>query len=251
MKTAMPIAILGLLLHASQTFAGSYAELKAAATRECQAIDPAAYQTGLFFNPEGYRSYYVRSACFQRIAAQFRDETLCAEVRRRLSPVASSWGYSPAQCRHLVTQGAALDQATLADMKQKYEQGGVRLRDFRVERNGNGRDFDVLPSFTGEHGHGYRLSLEIVGPEPAAAPIVFHAAGYYVDGSSQLRVFVRQDEIRRRLPGFALDRPYPVRATLTLDVGHGGPAGYWSDEVIERVFPVRERTHAVTREVRF
>ena len=64
-------------------------------------------------------------------------------------------------------------------------------------------------------------------------------------------MFVRQDDLRRRFPAFALDHPYTVRATLMLDVGNGGSAGYWSDAFIERVFPIQERSQAVTRAVRF
>jgi hypothetical protein len=250
-RTAALTAVVGLLLDVTSVFGASYAELKSAAVKQCQAIDLAEYQSRLFFNPEGYRSYYVRSACFQEIAVQFRDEALCAEVRRRLSLLSSSWGYSRAQCRELVAQGAATDQRTLEEMKRTYMTGAVTLRDFRVERNGNGRDFDVIPSFGGEYAHGYRLTFEIVPAEPGAAPILLHSSGYHVDGNSNLRVFVRQDELRRRFPDFALDHPYTVRATLILDIGNGGPAGYWSDAFIERVFPIRERSQAVTREVRF
>ena len=82
-----------------------YTELRMAALKQCQAIDPADYQSGLFFNPDGYRSYYVRSECFQKTAVQFRDEALCAEVRQRVSLLSSSWGYSRTRCRELVAQG--------------------------------------------------------------------------------------------------------------------------------------------------
>lgn len=56
-----------------------------AALKQGQAIDPAEYQSGLFFNPDGYRSYYVRSECFQKTAVQFRDDALCADVRQWVS----------------------------------------------------------------------------------------------------------------------------------------------------------------------
>ena len=119
-----------------------------------------------------------------------------------------------------------------------------------MERNGNGRDFDVIPAFTGRHGAGYRLTFEIARDSPSP-PILLHASGYHVDGTANLRVFIRQEEIRQRFPDFALDRPYVVRATLLLDVGAGGSAGSWSDDFIERVFPARERSQALTREIRF
>ena len=36
---------------------------------------------------------------------------------------------------------------------------------FRIERNGNGRDFDIIPTFTGAYGHGYQLIFEILDPD--------------------------------------------------------------------------------------
>ena len=76
-------ALAGALLGPATATGSGYAELRAAAVKRCEAIDPAEYQTGLMLNPDGYRSYYVRSACFQRAAGEFRDESLCREVKRR------------------------------------------------------------------------------------------------------------------------------------------------------------------------
>ena len=244
-------AVVGLLFDVTSLFSASYDELRSAAVKQCQAIDPAEYQSGLFFNPDGYRSYYVRSECFQRTAVQFRDEALCTEVRQRFSLLSSSWGYSRTRCRELATQGAATDRTTLEEIKRLYIKGAVTLRNFRVERNSNGRDFDIIPFFAGGYAHGYVLRFEIVQPDARKETALLHSSGYYVDGNSNLRVFLRQDEIRKRFPDFALDRPYTVRATLILDVGSGDQSGHWSDTFIERVFPIRERAQSVTREIRF
>ena len=203
------------------------------------------------FNPDGYRSYYVRSECFQRTAVRFRDETLCRQVRQRHSLFSSSWGYSNGRCRELVAEGVAADRKSLEEIKQKYLAGAVRLRDFRVERNGNGRDFDIIPTFSGDYAHGHSLRFEIVQPGATGPEILLHSSGYYVDGNSNLRIFLRQDEIRKRFPEFALNRSYLVRATIVLDVGNGGLAGLWSDGFIDRVFPVHQRGQSLEREVRF
>src|SRR5215467_5660951 len=104
LRASAATLVLAALLEASVVSAATYAELRSAAVARCQAIDPAEYQTGLFLNPDGYRSYYVRSECFQRAAAEFRDGTLCDEVKRRFALLSSSWGYSRAQCRKLVAQ---------------------------------------------------------------------------------------------------------------------------------------------------
>jgi hypothetical protein len=228
---------------------GDYATRRAAVVKKCQAIDPSASQSGLFFNPDGYRSFYVRSQCFQDAAVQFRDATLCADVRQRRALLSSSWGYTAARCRMLVSEGVSSDRRELEGIARRYVTAGITLRDFRVERNGNGRDVDIIPVFAGTYGHAYTLSLEIVRLD--APPVLLHSAGYYVDEESNLRIYIPQTDIRQRFPAFAMNKPYTVRATLTLDVGMGGQSGYWSDAFIESVFPMRDRSRSITRQISF
>jgi hypothetical protein len=134
-------------------------------------------------------------------------------------------------------------------MPTRYQRGAVRLRDFRLERNGNGRHFDIVPSFAGDYAHGYIFRAELFQGSQQTA--LLHSSGYYVDGSSDLRIFLPLEEIRAQCPNFAPGRRYTVRATLILDIGTGGQSGRWSDAFIERVFPVRERSQTVTREIQF
>lgn len=243
-------ACIALCFKATPSFSASYDDQRSSAVKTCQGIDPADHQSGLIFNPDGYRSYYVRSECFQRIAVRFRDETLCRQVKQRVSLFSSSWGYSSGRCRELVAEGIAADRKSLEEIKQKYLAGAVQLRDFRVERNGNGRDFDIIPTFSGDYGHGHTLRFGVV--HAATSPeILLHSSGYYVDGNSNLRIFLTQGEIRKRFPEFTLNRPYLVRATIILNIGNGGLAGLWSDGFIDRVFPARERTQSLEKEVRF
>lgn len=70
-------------------------------------------------------------------------------------------------------------------------------------------------------------------------------------GKSNLRIYVPQTDIRQRFPEFSLNRPYSVRATVTLDVGYGGQSGYWSPTFIEAVFPARERSQSITGHATF
>jgi hypothetical protein len=226
-----------------------YAARRAAAKQQCEAINPGEAQTGLAFNPDGYRSYYVQSECFQRAAVEFRDASLCGRVRRRWSVLWSSWGVTSAQCQKLVSQGVAADRAEILQEKRRYEAGPPRLQTFRIERNGNGRDFDILPDFTSGYAHGYTLTFEIIGVR--GQPILLHSDGYYLDANSRLRIFVRQSEIRARFPEFELSRPYKVRATVTLSIGNGGLSGYWSDEFLESNFPASGRTQSMTIESAF
>lgn len=233
---------------ASVVSAASFDDLKATALKRCQAIDPGAYQSGLLFNPEGYRSFYVRSECIQETAVEFRDPSLCSQVRERPSLLSSSWGYAPAQCTKLVREGIASDERALIDMKQRYRYGAVQLSDFRVEKNGNGRDFDVIPSFSGNYAHGYVLRFEIVAGNQI---VLVHSAGYFLDGRNNLRIFLRQEEIRNRFAAFVAGQTYTARVTTIFDTGNGEQAGRWSEPFIERVFPLRERSQSIDREVRF
>jgi len=243
------LLILAFLFALGSLYATDYATLRSAALVRCEKISPSEYQSGLLFNPDGYRSYYVRSECLQRAAVQFRDDLLCTQVRRRWSLFSSSWGISPAQCSKLVSEGVAKDRAELEQTRAQYRGGTVQLQSFRVERNGNGRDFDFIPVFSNGYAHSYHLTFEIL--EAGKAPILLHSDGYYLDANSNLRIYVRQADIRQRFPEFALNRRYQVRATVVLNVGMGGGAGYWSDAFIESVFPIRERSQSMTIETEF
>src|SRR5688500_20041432 len=151
-----------LLMGPSDATAFDYAEWHGKAVKACAAIDRSESQSGLMFNPDGYRSFYVRSKCFQEAAIQFRDAALCGQVRQRWSLFSSSWGYTASRCRQLVTEGMTRDRTELEAMKRAYVAGGMRLRDFRIVRNGNGRDFDIIPAFTGTYATSYTLTFEIV-----------------------------------------------------------------------------------------
>lgn len=222
----------------------NFSNMRAAAVKECEKIDPGQYESGLLFNPDGYRTYYVRSECMQRAAVQFRDASLCDHVRRKFSLFFSSWAVSSAQCQKLVFQGILADRAELGKERQGALANPLRLLGFRIQRNGNGRDFDILPEFSSGYAHGYHLMFEIVGVREQ--PILIHSDGYYIDTNSRLNIYVRQSDIRARFPEFQLNHPYAVRATMIISTGMGGQSGYWSDEFIESVFPLRERTQTLT-----
>jgi hypothetical protein len=226
-----------------------YATARAAAIRTCEAIEPGKSQSGLILNPDGYRSYYERSACFQKTAVEFRDVKLCDLVRRRRSLLSSSWGYSTGNCRTLVTQAMDADRRELEDLKRQYAAGRMELRDFAIARNGNGRDYDAIPVFAGTNGHGYTIALEIL--PPGGSPVVIHSDGYYVDPRGGLRLFIRQHDITSRFPAFEPGRTYQVRAAATFTLPAGGGSRFISDAFVERVFPLRERTQTIVRQIRF
>src|SRR5262249_5158433 len=84
------LLILVLQLAVAAAPGATYDESRSAALGRCDAIDPAASQSGLIFNPAGYRSFYLRSECLQTTAVQFRDEALCSRVKQRRSLFFSS-----------------------------------------------------------------------------------------------------------------------------------------------------------------
>src|SRR3569832_2506943 len=106
------IVMLSVLATANLSAASDYDQRRAAALTECANISWSEHQTGLIMNPDGYRSYYVRSQCLQNSAVHFRDASLCSEVRRRWS-IFSSWGISTSNCRKLVAEKINSDRATL------------------------------------------------------------------------------------------------------------------------------------------
>jgi hypothetical protein len=246
------IAFAVLLLPGFSAAGNDYDGLRKNAVRACAAVDARGHQSGLMLNPDGYRSYYLRSRCYQDAAIKFRDIKLCKKVRQRRALFSSSWGYSKSNCKILVEKGIAKDRETLDRMKTEYAQGHVRLSDFRIERNGNGRDFDIIPEFSGTGAHGYDLRFEIIRKDSGLSPVLLKASGFYLEGdTNNIRMYVPQEDIRKRFPGFTLDESWQVRATLVYSTGTGSYAGKWSDAFIASRFPVSTRTQTLMKESRF
>lgn len=239
--------VVGILL--AQT-PSSYDARRAAAVKACEAIDRSESQSGMFFNPDGYRSYYVRSKCFQDAAVRFRDAALCEHARQRRSLFASSWGYSPANCRRLVDEGMAHDRRELERLKTEHAIGRLEVKDVRVERNGNGRDFDVIPTFDGAGKGSYLLTIEIL-PGGSRPGVPIYSSGHFLYADANMRLYITGAEIRRRLPDFVPGGRYTVRLTLTRSVPTGSVSAQWSDAFVESIFPVRERSRTFTRELEF
>lgn len=232
------------------SFANDYDIRHKSAINRCAAISPDEYQSGLFFNPDGFRSYYDRSNCFQKAAEAFRDAGLCKEVKRRWSLFSSSWGISSSRCLELVAEATRRDHAKIDSIRKQYAAKHVTLTDFEVHRNGNRRDFDIVPVFSGTAPQSYALSFEIV-PQ-LGEPVIIYASGFYLDGpNDRIKLYIRQADIRKLLPSFSMDANYQVRGRLTFVVSSSGPQGYWSDAFIHREFPEATRTGSITKQVNF
>lgn len=247
MPPALPFVLLIAVLAPSSSAAQGYDERRALDVKRCEGIDPSAYQTGLGMNPDGYRSFYLRSQCFQETAVRYRDGRLCANVRRRYALTSSSWGYSASRCRALVEDGRAADRKVVDDLKARYARGHLVLRDFELKLNGNGRDFDVLPTLSGGPGAGYALTVEAL--RSGGAPVVIFRNGYFLDSTSMMRLYVRREDVLQKFPALAADRPQRLRMTITLSMPLGNNDAVWSDAFVEGAFPARERSQAITKDV--
>jgi hypothetical protein len=228
--------------------ASPYDDRRAAAVSQCESIDPSRYEGGLFFNPDGYRSYYVRSECFQKTAVRFRDASLCERVKERPAFLQSSWGYSPANCRSLVAAGIEKDRRRLEEIRHTYLAGHMTLTDFRIELDNNGSDFDIVPLASGSTPGSHSLRFEVV-PE-RGEPILLHEKGYFIDKAG-VRIYLRRADIIQRVPDLSPDRPYAVRATMTYVLPISNVESEWKESFIETMFPLRERAQVLTKVLSF
>lgn len=130
-------------------------------------------------------------------------------------------------CRRLVHGQTETDRRALEHLKAAYASGRLELKDLRVERNGNGRDFDLVPTFGGTGKGSYLLTIEIL-PGNSRSPVPVYSAGHYVEPDANLRLYVTGAEIRRRLPDFVPGGRYTVRTTMTLSVP-SRPPDFWRD----------------------
>lgn len=100
----------------------------------------------------------------------------------------SSWDISTRQCRKEAEAGLGKNRAEIRALRTDYEQGRIALVEFTVERNGNGRDFDIIPSFQGTAPQSYTLSFSLVD---SALTAEFHSSGYYLRGAGdRIRIYV-------------------------------------------------------------
>src|SRR3546814_5842882 len=95
-------------------------DVKASEVERCRRMDPADYVTGLLFNPPGMKTYFKRSSCLQAIAVDYRDASLCEEVRERKSLFFDGSAISRASCERRVEEGARSDpKVIISDIRSE------------------------------------------------------------------------------------------------------------------------------------
>jgi len=241
---------LTLLLGIDPIFAAEQEENQQAGFEACQQISSTDYETGLWLNPEGYRSYYKRSACMQRLAIEFRDPSLCDEVRRRLALFSSSWGYSRRNCRSLVAEKLDRDRSGLEELRNNYLNLPMTAISVTLEPNGNGRDFDIIPRFSEGLPQGYELQFYLV-EDNGARHQIFRHDGFLAGSESNLRLYLPRQELLANFPGIEFGRDYMLETSVTLSVGQRYIDGWLRRELLDEVFPRAERTQTLSSQARF
>ena len=105
---------LALALMASGASTDQFTERKQQRIEQCNAVDDGAYSTGLVFNPRGYATIFHRSECFQELAVEERDPSLCVDVKERKSWFFDGSGVSEASCRDLMARRLEQDKQLAA-----------------------------------------------------------------------------------------------------------------------------------------
>lgn len=203
------IAFLAVTLSAA---GDEFAARKARRLAECMAIPANEYSTGMIFNPRGYRTMYHRSQCIQSLAVEERDADLCADVRERKSLLFDGSGVSPAHCRELVAGKRSEDEAALESFPLA---GTHRIDAIEIERDGNGRDFDLVVSTRGSLP--YRYDLRITAHVSAGKPveIVNDNAGLGSTASRRI-LLLRAADLADALGDGWRQKAWTIVATLTL-----------------------------------
>ena len=234
----------------NQSSATDYVALRDQSLARCSEIDSSDYQTGLWGNPDGYRSFYKKSACIQRAAIEFRDSTLCRKVKRRFALFSSSWGYSKSNCLDLVSEAYNKDRRELQALRQRYTAGPVKLVELKLEKNGNGRDYDFIPRFSDGFEHGYTLELWL-GDNNGTSHLVLEHGSYLRGSADNIRLYLPRSDLLSRFPALRPGLPYALEARLILSIGVGRPGGWLRDDLIEESFPASSRTQKLISAVEF
>lgn len=183
-------------------------ERKAADVARCDGIDPAAYFTGMLFNPQGMQTGYERASCFNRLALEYRDLSLCAEVRERGSLFFDGSALSRQACEQRVREAAAGDrQVVIADIH--------RLDEVQWFRNGNGRDFDVHVRTVGSYAHRYALTVQMLDAGGRRRTLWHREIGLRA-GNIGPRALVRSADMDAAAAALGVQPPYRLRVSLAL-----------------------------------
>ena len=216
-----------------------------AALQRCEAVPAMESHSGLSFNPKGYRSYYGRSACYQRLAVDYRQPEFCKKVWQRFSVFSSSWGYSEENCLSLFEQAVVDDAESIAIIRDAYRRGPVQLTAAVLRKNGNRRDFDLLPTFSAGFSSSYLLTFYIVDNQGDKVQIA--ERGFYLgEAVPEISLYIKRNDIVSRLAGFDEQQEYEMLFDLRLMLPLGRGGAVWPPQWVDSFWPASERVQRLT-----
>lgn len=208
-RVAVGGALIATTLAANVATADPLDAIVAGALARCEAIPADRGTTAMIFNPRDRQVVWDRSECFLALAVQSRDERLCGRVVERRSWVFDGSGVSPEACRRALEARRELDREEAARIRDPH-----RPVDVAIERNGNGRDFDLRVSTRGSYAHRYRLEVSLIG---ASGSVTLMSIDQPLgSGAAQLVHLVRRERLDAAKAALAPDRPLGLRAALGL-----------------------------------
>jgi len=230
----------------SGSVSAGYQEQLERALSNCEKTPAFKSRSGLFFNPQGYQAYWERSACYQKLAIKFRQSSYCKKVFQRYTIFSSSSGYSRQNCKQQVAEEREKDEAYLLSLKNKFARGPAILVDLDIIKNGNSKDYDVIPLFTSGYKSSYEMTFSLIDQ---------HATRYDIDKTSfvlgeekpKIRWFIPRKIFDDAMPGFDDTDQYIVESWLTASVPVGRANVTWDPRWVESVWPRKERSMLFSR----
>ena len=242
----MPSVFLILLMVIAGNVSADYQEQLERMVANCEQIPAFKSHSGLVLNPEGYQAYWERSACYQKLAIRFRKSSYCEKVFQRYALFSSSWGYSKKTCKKRVAEEREKDKAYLLSLRDQFARTPVILVDLDIIKNGNGKDFDVIPLFTWGYKSSYEMTLSLID-EQAERYDIAKTSFLLGEDRPDIRWFIRRQMFEDAMPGFDDKEQYIVESRLTASVSVGRSNSVWDPNWIESVWPRKERSMVFSR----
>ena len=181
---------------------------------ECQAISARDYQTGLIFNPEGHQTYYQRSRCLQGLAVEWREPSLCEQVRERRSLFFNGKGIAETACREKVATQIEQDQTAAAalDPDSFHKLEAVHFD----QPHYVGDNIRQQVKTRGSHPGSYQVRVEL-WPNDSGEPVVIADYSQPLGGADHiLSGTIPNQRLREAFGGSIPDHEIRVRVTLAL-----------------------------------
>ena len=203
--------IITILSQSINSHGDDFKEQKSRGIAKCDEFSRHDYQTGLIFNPSGYQTFYLQSECFQKLAVEVRDISLCSEVQERKSWFFNGSAVSEERCIQLVKQLLEKDQSEAARIV-----GIHKIAELHFARNANGRDVDLRVVTRGSFWHKYKLLIECESASGSGTAKIYEKEHTLGQQDHDLNLFIPIKEISQSLEGGIVDKELSVHAMLEL-----------------------------------